>query len=236
MADIELSVVLPVYNEPGIAAVVREVVDLVDAVVPGRGEVIVVDDGSTDDTPARLDELARHMVTLTVIHQVNQGHGPAIWRGFADAKGHWIAHLDTDDQVPAAELARLWEARDGFDLVLGDRVKRHDPRHRLVLTSVVRWLTTRLAGRPIHDANVPCKVFTRDLWEQASALIPSDTFAPSIALVVVAARRDHRIQTLEVSHRERTQGETTLRPWRLARAIATSTVQTVRVSWRARNK
>jgi glycosyltransferase involved in cell wall biosynthesis len=232
-SPVDLTVVLPAYNEPGIERVVREVVALVDDLVPGRGEVVVVDDASTDDTPVTLGRLATELPTLTVLRQpVNQGHGPALIRGFGAARGAWIGHLDTDDQIPTAELGRLWGERDGADLVLGSRVQRHDPRHRLVLTAFTRTLVGRLAGSPVHDANVPCKIFTRELWAEVAPLVPADTFAPSLALVVVAYRRERTVRILEVRHQPRMEGETTLRPARLARAVARSTRQTVAVARR----
>lgn len=232
-AAVDLTVVLPVYNEPGIERVVREVAALVDALVPGRGEVLVVDDASTDDTPRTLARLVDELPNLVVATQaVNQGHGPALLRGFGAARGAWIGHLDTDDQIPTAELGRLWEARHGADLVLGSRVQRHDPRHRLLLTTFTRTLVGRLAGTPVHDANVPCKVLTRALWAEVAPLVPADTFAPSLALVVVACRRGRTVRVLEVRHQARLEGETTLRPARLARAVARSTRQTLAVARR----
>lgn len=231
---VTFSVILPVYNEPSIGRVVREVVELVDAVAPGEGEVIVVDDGSTDETPEVLSALAAEVPNLRVLTQdPNRGHGPALLRGFDEARGRWLGHLDTDDQIPTAELGRLWAERDGVDLVLGDRVDRDDPRHRLVLTWFVRAVTAVLAGRRIHDSNVPCKVFTRDLWVEVRPLLGRDTFAPSVALAVVAAKRGRSIRVVEVSHRARSQGETTLKPLRLARAVLRSTCETVVVARRA---
>ena len=203
----ELSLVLPVYNEPSIDKVVREVAALVDELTPGAGEVIVVDDASTDGTGVIVDALARELSSVRVLHQVsNQGHGPALIRGFDESAGRWIGHLDTDDQIPTAELGRLWAVREGRSLVLGNRRTRHDPRHRLVLTACVRSLVRLLAGRPVEDANVPCKLFTRELWNEVRPLLADDTFAPSLALVILAARWDRPVCTLEVAHRPRSAG------------------------------
>ncbi|HRA34093.1 MAG TPA: hypothetical protein PK748_04170, partial [Acidimicrobiales bacterium] len=63
-------------------------------------------------------------------------------------------------------------------------------------------------------------------------LVPADTFAPSLALVVVAFRRGRAVRVLEVRHQARLEGETTLRPARLARAVGRSTLQTVAVARR----
>ena len=231
---VRLSVVLPVYNEPGVEGVVRDVVAMLDDVVPGAGEVVVVDDGSTDDTPAVLDRLQAELAIVRVLHQVpNQGHGPALLRGFDASRGEWIGHLDSDDQIPAAELARCWAARDGSELVLGNRAERHDPPHRLVLSAVVRQYVSVLARRRLRDTNVPCKVFTRELWQQVRPVIPDGTFAPSIALAVVASRQGRPIRVLDVEHRARETGQTTLKPLRLARAVLRSTRQTAAIARRA---
>lgn len=232
-SQIELSVVLPVYNEPSIDRVVREVVALVDDIAPGAGEVIVVDDCSTDGTPSILAALVDELPTLRVLTQrPNRGHGPALLTGFDHARGAWIGHLDTDDQIPTAELGRLWVERKGRDLVLGDRVEREDPQHRLVLTWFVRGVVSLLARRRLHDANVPCKLFTRELWGEVRPLLDDGTFAPSVALAVVAARRGRSIHVIEVTHRARSEGETTLKPVKLARAVLRSTSETVKVARR----
>src|SRR5690606_26510698 len=138
----------------------------------------------------------------------------------------------TDDQIPTRELGRLWAAREGADLVLGNRVEREDPRHRLVLTRLVRAVAGALAGQTIPDSNVPCKVFTAELWHEVRPLIADDTFAPSVALAVVASRRRRVVRVIEVSHRARSAGETTLKPIRLARAVLRSARETMAVARR----
>lgn len=228
---IELSVVLPVYNEPSIEKVVRETAALVDELAPGAGEVIVVNDGSTDGTGVTVDALAGELPSVRVVHQVpNQGHGPALIRGFDESVGSWIGHLDSDDQIPTAELGRLWAVRQGQSLVLGNRRRRHDPRHRLVLTACVRMLVGVLAGRAVKDANVPCKLFTRELWTEVRPVLPADTFAPSLALVILASRWQRQIRTVDVAHRPRSAGNSSLHPARLASVIALATRQTLRVA------
>jgi glycosyltransferase involved in cell wall biosynthesis len=234
---IELTVVVPVYNEgPTIEPVVRDVVEVVRDLVEDQGEVVVVDDGSTDGTGAIVDRLATELAEVRVVHQPNRGHGPALLTGFDQAAGRWIAHLDSDDQIPAKELAGLWSERSGASLVLGVRVDRDDPPYRLALSRQVRRLVSVLAGRPVADANVPCKLLTADLWREARPLLPDDTFAPSISLVMVAARRGHVLHEVPVTHRARTTGTSSLKPVRLARAVAKATAQTVSLAVRLRRR
>jgi glycosyltransferase involved in cell wall biosynthesis len=233
----ELTVVVPVYDEAAtIESVVREVAAVADELAPGACEVLVVDDGSTDATPAIVDALAAELPGVEVVHQVNQGHGPALLVGFDRARGRWIGHLDSDDQIPAKELVALWAERAGADLVLGVRTGRDDPRHRLVLSAVVRRLVGLLAGRRIHDANVPCKLVTAELWAEARPLLPDGTFAPSIALALVAARRGRVLREVPVTHRARASGASSLRPLRLARAVVRAGAQTVALLPRLRRR
>ncbi len=235
-AEPRLSVVLPVYDEaPAIEAVVRDVTAVARDLARGECEVVVVDDGSSDGTGAILDRLAGELPEVHVVHQpANRGHGPALLAGFDRATGRWIAHLDSDDQIPAGELKRLWAGRDDAALVLGVRAQRADPTHRLVLSRVVRRAVAVLAGRPIRDANVPCKLIAADLWREVRPLLADDTFAPSIALAIVAARRGRPIREAVVAHRARASGTSSLRPLRLAAAVVTAGRQATALAWRLR--
>jgi hypothetical protein len=70
------------------------------------------------------------------------------------------------------------------------------------------------------DANVPFKLMRRVVWEDARALIPADTLAPSLFLAVFAARRGYRVAHIEVAHRERQTGVVSIRRWRLLKFCA----------------
>ena len=100
----------------------------------------------------------------------------------------------------------------------------------------MRRLVSALAGRPVRDANVPCKLFTAELWREARPFLPDDSFAPSISMVIVAARRGWRIAELPVAHRARATGTSSLRPLRLARAVAVATGQSIALALRLRRR
>jgi dolichol-phosphate mannosyltransferase len=214
----DLSVVVPAFNEEG--EIEALVLDLGRDVVGRYGEVeaIVVDDCSTDRTPAILDGLADTRPWLRVHHAAcNEGHGPSVVAGLGLARGAWIFQLDADRQFVVAELADLWARRDDADLVLGVRVARRDPSHRLVLSVAVRAVTSLLAGRRLRDSNTPFRLFRRELWEELRPLIGPATLAPSIFLVVGAAVRGRRIVEVPVTHLPRARGRSSLRAWRLVR-------------------
>jgi glycosyltransferase involved in cell wall biosynthesis len=227
---VELSVVMPVYNERAvIEQVLREHRAVLDERLPTEaGEIVVVDDGSTDGTSGMLDQLVDEIAGLVVLHQpANAGPGPAVHRAFEAARGEWVLHVDADGQTDAHDLWRLWDRRDEADLLLGVRRVRRDPRHRLVLTAVTRVVVTILAGRRIQDANVPFKLFRRALWADLRPVIGPTTFTPSLLVAVGAARRGWRVLEIDVTHRARPAGRSTFRMGRLAGAVLAAGRQAV---------
>jgi glycosyltransferase involved in cell wall biosynthesis len=215
---IDLSVVVPVYNEAGsIEALVR---DFERELVPRfeRLEVIVVDDASTDETPQILERLAHERPWLDVRRaEQNAGHGAAVMRGLRAARAEWIFQIDSDGQFVVAEFPLLWERRDECDLALGVRADRHDPLHRLALTRVVRLATSLLAGRRIRDVNTPFRLLRRSVWTDLEGLIGPDTLAPNILVTLGASVRGRRVVNVPVTHLARERGTSTLKALRLIR-------------------
>lgn len=224
-----LSVVMPVFNE---AQVVGEVVEgilkhILDA-VPGS-ELIVVNDHSTDESLRILLHVAATDERIRVIsNDENRGHGPSVRRGFDSARGAWIFHLDSHAQFDVREFPLVYARRFDADLILGVRLNRLDPFHRLVLTRLTRTLVALLAGRDLKDANVPFKLVRRSLFEHLSSAIPIDVFAPSILLAAAACRSGARVVEVGVSHSARPAGRSKLRPVKLAGISARCCVELVR--------
>jgi uncharacterized protein (TIGR03663 family) len=213
---VELSVVVPVYNEAG--SIEALVTDLAREVVPlaATVEVIVVDDASDDSTPQILETLAAAHPWLVVVRSPhNLGHGPSVVQGLVRARGRWIFQIDSDGQFAVAEFDRLWQRRADCDLTLGVRVERHDPTHRLVLSLLVRLAVSLLATRRLRDPNTPFRLMRRELWDDIAPLIGDSAAAPSIFTLVGAAVRGWRIVEIPVTHLPRQRGRSSLRKLRL---------------------
>ncbi len=211
-----LSVVVPVWNEE---ATIGTLVEELDAQLPSWAEgveIIVVDDASRDKTPAILASLADERSRVRVSRSnENRGHGASVLRGLAEASGDWVFHVDSDGQFVVSEFVELWKRRHQFDLVLGHRVHRHDPMHRLVLSRVVAVAVSLLAGRRLRDPNVPFKLFRRTLWEDLRPFVSDGSLAPSILIAAGAVVRGWRVVEVPVSHQARPAGRATLRALRL---------------------
>ena len=216
-----LSVIMPAYNEEGaVGDAVRAVQEHVFSIVPDA-ELVAVNDGSRDRTGAILDELAVRDPRVRAVHKKNGGHGPALITGLTAARGEYLFLIESDNEIPLESFAPLWqEVRNGHDAAFGIRRVRNDARIRRVLTRVIRGSLVVLFGVRLRDANIPFKVFRRQLWNDAAPMIPADTLAPSLFFAVHAARSGARIAFVDVGHRERTTGTVSIRRWKLIKFCA----------------
>jgi glycosyltransferase involved in cell wall biosynthesis len=204
-------VVMPAYNEAGcIEAVVREWMAAV-------GRMIVVNDGSRDETPRILDRLAAELPGLRVIHQSNAGHGAALLNGYraAVAEGaEWVFQTDSDGQFLAADFPLLWNQRQCSPFLLGRREQRDDHPLRIWLSRVHALLLRGLFGVNLADPNVPYRLIHAPLLASYLPRIPKDTFAPNVLLSILAARDGHEPGFIPVSHRARQTGVVSIRGWK----------------------
>lgn len=209
---------MPVHDEERtIAALVEDLEHEVVALVPGT-QVIVVDDASVDGTPQLLGQLRQARPWLQVERlAANVGHGRAVRHGLNLSRGDWIFGIDSDGQFVVADFALLWARRGEADLVLGVRERRHDPRHRLVLSRLVAAASSLLAGRRIKDANTPFRLLRRDAWEDLSRTLDEAALAPNVLMTVGAGLRGWRILEVPVRHLARRGAPSTLRALRLVR-------------------
>ncbi|MBA3638307.1 MAG: glycosyltransferase family 2 protein [Acidobacteriota bacterium] len=229
-----MSIVLPVYNEAGsVAHVVSEWMATVDR-LGILYEFLVLDDGSTDDTQAALGSLAARHPHLRVLRHANIGHGPTILRGFTESRGDWVFQIDSDGEIGPAGFDDMWRHREGFDLLLGDRISRSAPLVRQVITAVSRASVRLLFGRGIHDVNVPYRLMRGPLLRELAAALPPNLFAPNVILSGLAIRRQLRIYQTPVQHVGRQHGQSSLGRFSVLRPAARSLWQTGLIAWRDR--
>ena len=226
----DLCVVIPVYNEAAcIAGVVEEWIATLGRVV-GSYQILVLDDGSTDDTPAALSAFAGH-TSVRVIRKTNEGHGPTLLKGYGEAVqvADWVFQVDGDNEMPPEAFPELWQARNDYDFVFGVRTGRRQPPGRLIITLCSRVIVRVLCGRGVTDVNVPYRLMRGESLRCSLPGIPNDTFAPNVAIAGLAIREKHRLLNLPVPHRERETGQPSLIKWSLVRCALLSLVQTVRI-------
>lgn len=232
----DLSLVLPAYNEaPRIAAVVDEWAATL-APLGITYELVVYDDGSTDETPQILATLVRKHSAMTVVRHDNRGHGPTVLRAYREARGAWIAQADADGEIDVRDFATLWHARDSADLVVGRREGRNSPWVRRLITAASS-LTVRVAfGRGVHDVNCPFRLMRAVTIRPLLAQVPDDTFAPNVAVSGLAVGHGLRVVERPVRALVRRQGTGSLEGLRAVGAAMRSWRQTVGIARRARQR
>ena len=204
-----LYIIIPAYNEAGnLASVLREWHAQAAAAGP-ESRLVLLDDGSTDDTPDIARELARELGQLRVIRKTNSGHGPTCLRGYSLAleKGaDFVFQTDCDGQTNPEEFPAFWRARHEADFILGRRTGRDDGLARKIVTRVLRALLLLIFQKDAKDANVPFRLMNSRRLQYFTPLIPEDFFLSNVLLTMLALRAKERIRWIPVSFRAREQG------------------------------
>jgi glycosyltransferase involved in cell wall biosynthesis len=216
-----LSYFFPAHNEE---ANLRGLVDEALATLPGLAdtfEIVIVDDGSRDATPAIADELAAaHPQVRAVHHATNLGYGAALRSGFAAARFDHLAFTDGDRQFKVADLGRLIErlGAGSSDAVVGYRIRRADPLVRTVYARLYRLANRIFFGLKVRDVDCACKLFRRASLEGVSVESGGAFF--SAELLIKLRARGRRIDEVGVPHYPRTAGSPTgAKPQVVFRAI-----------------
>jgi glycosyltransferase involved in cell wall biosynthesis len=201
----ELSVVIPVLNEsPNIEDLYNELTTTL--VAGGRSyEIIIIDDGSTDDTFAKLAVLQSRDPHLRIIRfRRNFGQTAAFAAGFAFARGRLVVTADGDRQNDPADIQQMADKleREGLDIVCGWRRDRKDKMvTRRVPSIVANQLISWATGVKLHDYGCSLKVFRSEVVKPLRLYGEMHRFLPAIA-----SQFGVRIAELEVNHRARTAG------------------------------
>jgi dolichol-phosphate mannosyltransferase len=199
----QLSVVIPVYNESGN---LQPLIDEIEHALARRlrFEVVIVDDGSSDDTAAEVADLAQEHPWLRVeTHQQNRGQSAAIRRGVQSAFAPIIAVLDGDGQNDPADIPTLFAALYLTEdaMAVGERRKRRDTWNRRVSSRVANTFRSSLLHDGIADTGCGLKVFYRADFLQLPAFDHMHRFLPALM-----QNRGRRVRSIPVNHRPRRHG------------------------------
>ena len=198
-----LSVVIPIRNEaPALPELVREVTQVLTE-WGHTFEIIVVDDGSTDESFQVLERLQASDARLRVIRfRRNFGQTAAFAAGFAHARGPLIVTSDGDLQNDPRNIPTMVEWIDrGYDIVCGWRRKRHDPWSRRWPSMMANPLISAVTGVRLHDYGCSLKVFRAEVVKPLKLYGEMHRFLPAIA-----SEQGVAIKEIEVHHRPRKYG------------------------------
>ena len=203
-APLDLSVVVPLYNEE--ESLPHLVEQLLSALRPSgeRFELVLVNDGSSDRTAEVLERLSRDIPELVgVLLRKNYGQTAAMAAGFDVAQGEVIVSLDGDLQNDPADIPMLLaKLREGYDLVSGWRHQRQDAAlQRKLPSKIANRLIGRVTGVRLHDYGCSLKAYKRDVLSDMRLYGELHRFLPALAFIEGA-----RITEVKVNHRARQFG------------------------------
>lgn len=205
----ELSIVLPCYNEKeNIAAAVRDVHGWM-ARRGMTGEIIVVNDGSKDGSDAVLEGLRAEFGSLRVVtHETNLGYGLAVRSGLDAATTEWVAFMDSDGQFKAEDFELLLPFTTEYSFVTGRRAHRADPFMRNMFGKVLGGMNVIVFGLWVRDVNCAMKIFRRDIWP---AIRPTKGVEKlfNTELFLKLKKKGIKWKTVNVPHYPRTKGSPT---------------------------
>ncbi|MGP1685382.1 MAG: glycosyltransferase, partial [Giesbergeria sp.] len=213
--NIELSVVIPVYNEEqGLAALFARLYPALDALrLPY--EVIFVNDGSRDGSAAILRQQFQHRpdVTRVILFNGNFGQHMAIMAGFEQVRGRRIVTLDADLQNPPEEIGRLIAKMDeGHDYVGSIRRIRQDSAFRRYASKSMNLVRERITRIRMTDQGCMLRAYSRDIIDAINSCREVSTYIPALAYTFAQSPVE-----IEVEHEERAAGESKYSLYQLIR-------------------
>jgi glycosyltransferase involved in cell wall biosynthesis len=202
MAPAETSIVIPAFNEA--ASIAALVADLRRA--GSWREILVVDDGSTDDTGARASAAGAHVIR----HPYNKGNGAAVKTGIRHAAGSCVLIIDADGQHQPADAVRLVAQLADYDLVVGARSteSQASPARRLG-NSALNWIASYLTEQPIADLTSGFRAARREHLMEFLHLLPNGFSTPTTTtLAFIKAGYSVRFEPIDAAQR---QGQSKIR-------------------------
>ncbi len=202
----ELSVILPAFNED--AHIHANILRVCEALQGLRYEIIVVDDGSNDNTYIESQRAAESGLPVRAVRQEqNRGKGASLFHGFEFARGELVAFLDSDLEIAPENLTTLMEVmrEADADVVAGvkDLQANQFPPLRRLMSRGYRAMVAFLFGLTITDTQTGIKLFRRQVLADAIPRVSARRFAFDIELLVAASRFGYRIveRPVEINYR-----------------------------------
>ena len=202
---LNISVVVPLYNEE---ESLRELVAWIDRVATASKlsyEVIMIDDGSSDGSWAEVEQLKEQYPAVKGIRFArNYGKSAALYCGFAEAEGEVVITMDADLQDSPDEIPELYRMimEEGYDLVSGWKKKRYDPANKRLPSKFFNWTARVVSGIKLHDFNCGLKAYRRRVVKSIEVYGEMHRYIPILAKHAGFKRIGEKV----VQHQERKYG------------------------------
>lgn len=175
----DISIVIPVYNEVDNIESLGQ--SIVSAMQGQNYEVILVNDGSTDGSTEKLNIwCAKHPNFRTIHFKKNAGQTAAMDAGFKHAGGKYVVSMDADMQNDPADIPKLLEGLNTYDMVCGWRQKRNDPWIKRISSKVANFIRNKLSQEDIKDTGCSLKAYRRECFNHIKLYNGMHRFLPTL--------------------------------------------------------
>ncbi len=208
-----LYIVIPAYNEEdNIERVAREWHKVVET-IGNNSKLVIINDGSKDDTYKKLCSLKKELPCLEPINKPNEGHGATVLYGYHYAlkkNASYIFQTDSDGQTIPEEFYQFWEQRKDYDAIIGHRNHRQDGISRIFVTKTLKTVLFVIFGLKITDANTPFRLISYDILKKYYPRIPEKFNLSNVMLTVLLIDGHERVKFVPITFRPRQGGENSI--------------------------
>lgn len=209
----KLYIVIPAYNEAdNIKQAIEQWHQIVKRVSP-ESRLVLIDDGSKDDTLQIARKMQGACSQLEVLTKDNGGHGAAVLYGYhyAIKKGaDYIFQTDSDGQTIPEEFWRLWDDREMAGLLIGWRKKRHDGFSRVIITRVLRLVVFLNFRVWIRDPNTPFRLMRSAELSQVMKKIPANYHLSNVMMSVIYKKQKRYVKFYPITFLDRQGGKNSI--------------------------
>ena len=206
MGKTEVSIIIPAYNE---AQSIGDVIKKIKMLYPDF-EIIVTNDGSTDDTAA----VAKDAGALVYSHPYNIGNGAAVKSGIRFASGKILVFMDGDGQHDPEDIEKMLQYFPDNDMVVGARLKGHQASWRRALGNrIYNWLASYVANFPIQDLTSGFRAIKSDIAHNFLYLLPN-TYSYPTTLTLGVLRNGRSVKYIHINTQSRHKGKSKIKIFR----------------------
>ena len=211
--DKKIIVVIPVYNEEEIIETV--IAEIKKKLLNFNFKILILNDGSTDKTKKKLD-FYKSDENVLIVNKENEGHGKTLIKGYGLALQmdvDYILQIDSDDQIPIDELAKLITHTNNYNFILGYRYNRNDSFIRIIITNILKIIVLIRHWVYIKDSNIPFRLISKNFLKNSLPKVQNSE-VPNILLSILAAKINE-LKQVKTIHKKRDTGVESLRKLKL---------------------
>ena len=215
--SVEISIVIPAFNEEGSLSLLYEKLINVLENTGKSFEIVFIDDGSTDSTLSIMKSIEDSDNRIQICSfKMNKGKAEGLQQGFLMANGKVIFTMDADLQDDPEEIPQfLRKLEEGYDLVSGWKIIRHDPLSKTIPSRLFNYVTSLAIGIRLHDFNCGFKAYRREVLDEIEIYGDLHRYIPALA-----HRKGFRITEIPVQHHSRIFGKSKYGIERFTRGFA----------------